>query len=62
MAIDKKTQVILETLSGQRNQAMDMVAGLNGEISARDAEIALLHTRIKELMEDVVATSDPKNA
>ena len=45
--MDIKTQAILNALVSQRNQAMDAVAQLNGELAERDARITELEAKLK---------------
>lgn len=45
--MDAKTQAIISALVAQRNQAMDAVAQLNGELAERDAKITELEAKLK---------------
>lgn len=47
--MDTKTITIVNTLAQQRNQALDAVAVLHGEIAERDTRIEALQKRLAEL-------------
>lgn len=49
--MDAKTKAVINELAHQRNQYMDAVAQLSGEVAERDAKIA-------ELQEQVQARAD----
>jgi uncharacterized small protein (DUF1192 family) len=43
-----KSEAIMRTLAGQRNDALDAVAFLNGEVAALRAKVAELEAKLKK--------------